>query len=303
MCKADPFYYSYVGELQSVYPGKYQIQKANSTSNEYVSSNCTGFFGIDIPPSKKQNEIFIAYLRNIIFLDFRTEFFLIQFNGYNIHKNIFITLKLIFEQAPNGLTYTTYQLCTLNIFKELSDFLNFKMQLSSIINILIVLTLVLYSFLSIIDIVREIIKKKLEYYKDIWNIFKTVKVSMYCLSSFIRIYFYFTIFNSIGKQNSNEFIDTDPQCNLLNALLLLETLMACLTLIFFLRYLDKNIIEPISRTISESQKNIFVFLTSFVCCLMGFSFFSYFIYGTRSLSKSFIIYKKTLTDSVTDNKF
>ena len=128
---------------------------------------------------------------------------------------------------------------------------------------------------------------------------------MFCLASFIRIYLYIGIYDTIGIQFSQIFIETDSICSLLKTLTLLETIMACFTLIYFLQYLDKNIIEPISSTIIESSRHIFVFLTSFVCCLFGFSFFTYFIYGTRSLSKYFFYFLefKTLTDCILNTLF
>lgn len=284
--KCLPMNYSltYSGKLQNIYSGKYSPE-----NTEIEKNNCSGFFGMDLLPTEERTQIFIAFMHNINFFDFNTEFFLIQFNGYNLNKNIWVTVKLIFEQSDNGLTATSYNLCTLNMFGEIASFINFKLELESIIRTFVLLVIALYTIFATWDIIKCLVTDYKEYFKDIWNIFKIVKVTMYLLSTIIRVIIYLTIFDLIGKKDIEQFIDTDSVCGLYNALLLLETLMACFTLVYFLKFLDKNIIEPISLTIQESLSNIIVFLTSFVTNILGFSMFCYFIYGGRSLSKFFYI--------------
>jgi len=279
-CKPMNYTFTYSGVLQEIYSGKY-FPKNNTNEN----NNCSGFFGIDLSPTEKRTQILIAIMKNINFFDFKTEFFIIQFNGYNLNKNIWITIKLIFEQAPSGLTATSYKLCTLNMFSEMASFINFNLKLESIIRIFVLLVINFYTFFAGWDIIKCLLRDYREYLKDIWNIFKIVKVTMYGLSTIFRVYIYLTIFDLIGMKHSEEFIDTDNLCALFNILLLLETLMACFTLIYFLKFLDQKIIEPISLTIQESLSNIIVFLVSFCSNILGFSLFCYIIYGTRSFSK------------------
>lgn len=246
---------------------------------------------MDIHPTWKRNQIFVAFMKNIVFIDYNTEFFLIQFNGYNLNKNIWITVQLIFEQTSNGLVQTSYELCTLNMFTEMAAFMDFKLDLNSIINIIVTLVLVFYTFSAGWSITKSIIKDHITYFMNIWNIFYIFQVSMYAITIFIRVYIYLTIFGLIGIQNSDEFIDTDNVCSLYQNLLVLETLSACVTLIYFLNYLDKNMIQPISSAVQESLRNILVFLVSFLMCILGFSMFCMFIYGTRSLSNYFYVFK------------
>ncbi len=275
-CKPENFTYNYHGELEQLYSGKY-------SKDELRLKSC--FYEIDIQPLEDQNQILVAFLRNIRFFDYNTEFFLIQVNGFNINKNIWITFKLIFEQTPNGLTHTSYELCTLSIFNEMKIFMNFKFEIESIIRLIVLIVIVFYTFFSILDIIRKFLKNPREYVSGIWNFFEVIKVLMYFISIVIRIYIYITIFDIIGEQNKEKFIDTDDVCHLSQTLLLIEILMACFTLFYFLQYMDKNIFEPISRTIIDSWKNILVFLFSFISSLFGFSFFSFFIYGTRITSE------------------
>jgi hypothetical protein len=242
---------------------------------------------MDIYPTLKRSQIFVAFMKNIQFFDFNTEFLLIQMNGYNLNKNIWITVKLIFEQTPNGLVHTKYELCTLNIFTEMAAFMDFKLSLESIVTIIVTLVLVFYTFSAGWSITKRLIKDHIGYLMDIWNIFYIFQVSMYAITIFIRVYIYLTIFGLIGIQNSDKFIDTDNVCALYQNLLVLETLSACVTLIYFLNYLDKNMIQPISSAVQESLRSIIVFLVSFVMCILGFSMFCMFIYGTRSLGNCF----------------
>ncbi len=275
------FPYTFDGKVVQVYSGKYSPAGTAPSKN-----TCSGFFGIDIKPTLKRSGILVAFMKNIRFFDYNTEFFLIQINGYNLNKSILITIKLIFEQTPNGYVQTKYELCTLNIFMEMAAFMNFQLELESIITILVTLVVVFYAFNGTWSIIQSLLRDYTAFFMDFWNIVNIVQVSVYALSIFIRVYIYLTIFDLIGIQNSDKFIDTDNVCSLYQNLLVLETLSVCVTLIYFLKYLDKNMINPIISAVQESSENIVVFLVSFLMCIFGYSIFCLYIYGSRSLSKN-----------------
>jgi hypothetical protein len=284
VCKPVDFKYEYHGKLETVYSGKYF--PSNDTRRD-----CSGFFGYDISPKLKQNQIFISFLKNIMFLEYRTEFFLIQFNGYNPINRNFITIKLIFEQTSDGLSYTNYNLCTLNIFEEINLLLNFKLQAETLAFLVINFFKISYT----LHAVYSITKKLIENYKNsvennnknfqYWNVFKIFKISIYLIAILLRISLYFTIFNTIGIDKADSFIDTDSLCDRYQTLLFLEALMTCLTLIYFLKFLDKRVIEPISKIILDSIKNICIYFFTFLFYTTGYAFFAYYVYGSRSLSK------------------
>lgn len=279
-CKPIDFPYEYYGKLQNVYSGKY-FPSNNSRRN------CSGFFGYDIVPRLKQNKLFIGYLYKIMFMEFQTEFFLIQFNGYNPNKRIWITVKLILEQAPNGLTHTEYRICSLNILQEINLLYNFNFQ-SENITFLVVNTLItIYTFYSIYIIIKNLLHNYKIYLQSFWNVLFITKICTFLIAIIIRILFYFTIFDTISVDKTDSFIDTDIICECYELLLFIEAIMACLTLIYFLNFVDKSIIDQISKTIKDSIKNIFIYLVSFLFFVMGFAFFAYFTYGTRSLSNFF----------------
>lgn len=276
-CKPLNFTYKYSGKLQTVYSQKY-------TPNKVLNNTCSGFFGKDFYPLEKQNQILVAYLKNINYFDFNTEFFLIQMNAYNLNKKLFITIKLIFEQTSNGLTHTHYNLCSLNFLDEIAYFMEFRFELNYILNNVITLVIVVYTILIGFDTIQQLIYNSKKFFEDFWNTFILIKIIFYIISIVLRFYIYSATFSIIGKEHSNEFIDTDNLCNLNQFMTLLESLIPCLTLIYFLRFLDKNIIDPIVKTFQASTKNILVFMVSFFCSIIGFSFFCYFIYGPRSFS-------------------
>ncbi len=221
-----------------------------------------------------------------MFIDYLTEFFLIQFSGYNPNKRVWVTIKLIFEQAPNGLTYTTYKVCTLSIFQEINLIYDFKINFETITVLFANGIIVIYTLYSIYCITKSLIQNYKKYLSKFWNVFLIAKIFLYLLAILIRITFYFIVFNTIpiGYNVDSTFIDTDSICLLNSFLEFLDVINTCLSLIYFLSFLERRIIEPISLTIQDSIKNIFTYLVSFFFNIMGFAFFAYYTYGTRTLS-------------------
>jgi hypothetical protein len=281
----------------------YDNNKTDINSDNYL---CKGIFYTDSLPNKKGINLLASYLKNMSFFNFKTLIFMIKINGYNINKNIFINLNLIFEQTDVGKIETSYKVCTLNVLSDLSDLKNlFNLKISSLINVLIFLFLCLYTFYSIYDLFMEAVEnvKQTDFrrgafrvgksFKDIWFYFKMIQTLLFFMTLSLRIYLYVNlipIFSTIKHSENNSedsnyrYLDVENKCSLLSTVTLMETFIICCTLLYFLRYLERNIIKPVSDTIIESYLQIIVFFTSYILIILGFSFFCHYIFGIKEQS-------------------
>jgi len=270
---------------------------------------CRGVFYSDVYADKKRINLLEAFAKNIDFFNFKTLIFMIKINGYNVNKNIFINVNLIFEQTDVGKIITSYKVCTLNVLSDLSDLTHiYKLDIFSLIKVLVFLFLCGYTIYSIYDLFMEAVEnvKQSDFrrgafrfgksFKDIWFYFKMIQTLLFFMTLSLRIYLYVNlipIFKSIKYNNEttqkegHRYLEIENKCQLLETVTLMETFIICCTLLYFLRYLERNIIKPVSDTIIESYLQIIVFFTSYILVIFGFSFFCHYIFGIKEQSKIF----------------
>lgn len=263
---------------------------------------CNAFFYNDILPGKERTNLLASYLRNIRFFTFKTLLFIIKINAYNVNKNVFINLQLIFEQNDVGKIYTTYKLCTLNILNDISNLFPTQFKMNIILNFMIFPFIIIFTIYNLFDILKETIhsfenstfichNKEFRLgkaFKDIWFYFKILQTSLFFITVIMRIYLYSTVKGLFQKsKENNSYVDIEGKCGLLETITLLETFIICCTLIYFLRYLERNIIKPVYDTIIQSYRQIIIFFCSYFLVILGFSYFCNYIYGVREQSKIF----------------
>ena len=214
---------------------------------------------------------------------------MIKINGYNVDSNLFINLQLIFEQTDVGKIITSYKICSLNILGDLSDLTHiFDIGLFSLVKVAVFIFLCAYTMYSIYDVFVEAVEnvKQSDFrrgafgmgksFKDIWFYFKIIQTLLFFLTLSLRIYLYITlipIFRNIKvpkEESEHKYLEIEDKCQLLETVTLMETFIICCTLLYFLRYLERNIIKPVSDTIIESYLQIIVFFTSYILVILGF---------------------------------
>lgn len=235
---------------------------------------------------------------------------MIKINGYNVNKNIFINLNLIFEQTDVGKIVTSYKVCSINILNDLTNFVHFtKLDPLQIVNVLTFFFLLGYTLYSIYDLFAEFLEnvKQSDFrrgafrlgksFKDIWFYFKMIQTLLFFFTLSLRVYLYWNFIplfksekvdNPHTQEENEKYLEIENKCQLLETVTLMETFIVCCTLLYFLRYLERNIIKPVSDTIIESYMQIIVFFTSYILVILGFSFFCHYVFGIKEQSKNFV---------------
>ena len=158
--------------------------------------------------------------------------------------------------------------------------------LSVAFNLGAMFTIYLYCFIGIFSIVRNIISEnRLSYILYYWNWIYILNVSVFLCANLLRMYLLVVLKPKLAKIPT-DFLDLSSECNLSQYMELGECVMLSLCLIYFLQYLDKNIIGPIFETLLKSFKNVVVFILSYCFIIIGFTFFANFVYGIYILSNN-----------------
>jgi hypothetical protein len=228
----------------------------------------------------------LAYMLNTAFLNINTTLCLVSMNAYNYHKDIFVSTTLIFEQNSIGHVDVDYKICILNYLSEIFNLKSFNPSFAVFGALGFALLLFFYVVFNSISIYVDIRNTKLKYFSDFWNWIKMVKIILYVIAIVLRLILYFkTNFSLKYPEEDNKFLNTTEICKLNESVMMIEILMICLTLIYFLHYLDNYIVGPIFETVQNSMKNIGIFLFSYLITVTGWSLFCNYIYGIRILGK------------------
>jgi hypothetical protein len=154
-------------------------------------------------------------------------------------------------------------------------------------NLTIILIIYLYSFVGVYNIIMNIIgEDRWKFLLQYWNWIYMSKVTVYLITNILRMYLIFVLRNKLEYQ-IDMFIDNSNECNVMDYMELCESVSLSLSLIYFLQYLDKNIVGPIFETVLNSLKNIVIFISSYFFIITGFTFFANFVYGIYILSNIF----------------
>ena len=147
------------------------------------------------------------------------------------------------------------------------------------------ITIYLYSFIGVYSIISNIIgEHRFKYFTSYWNWIYILTVIFFLLANLLRMYLLVVLKEKL-QYTEAQFIDNSQECNVMDYMELSECVMLSLCLIYFLQYLDKNIVGPIFETLLDSFENIVVFISSYCFIIIGFTFFGNFVYGIYILSK------------------
>lgn len=210
-----------------------------------------------------------------------------------------INVQLVFEQNDVGKIRTNYKICTLNVLNDIANFiLPSKFNITYLLSHSVFPLLICFTLYNLYDIIKETIvnirfSDFTKYgvrlgnsFKDIWFYFRILQTSLFFFSIILRIYLYSTLTMLFKKaRTNNNYVDVEGKCELLEFITLIETFIICCTLIYFLRYLERNIIKPVSDTIVESFQQIIIFFLSYIFIILGFSYFCFYVYGVKEPSK------------------
>lgn len=145
-------------------------------------------------------------------------------------------------------------------------------------------TIYLYSFIGVYSIIYNLIYDRIAYFTFYWNWIYILTVVVFLAANLLRMYLLIVLSGKLDY-NNYKFIDNSNECNISDYMELCECVMLSLCLIYFLQYLDANIVGPIFETLLDSFKNIVVFISSYCFIIIGFTFFGNFVYGIYILSK------------------
>jgi hypothetical protein len=149
--------------------------------------------------------------------------------------------------------------------------------------------LIIYSFWGVFDIIKLIKNDYKAFFIEFFNYVRIAKITFYLMNIFVTVSLYYTIMVDIINDDGN-FINTTRACELNGLCEIVDNVMICLTMIYFLKFLDSNIIKPFIQTLLLSWKSIIVFLTSYFFSVTGYAIFCNFVYGPDVFGKiSFLI--------------
>jgi hypothetical protein len=263
----------------------------------FKNYNFNSAYYLDIPVTKKDITIATAFFEDVGWFNENTEFFKLAFNGYNYNSDVFITVSLTFEQSSVGTINPTFSVCTISLLQELKSLSTFSLTFSIISDLIINIVVVAYCFYNIYAIIRDNINGLLKHYKqskkvvksvylqltdfftnNVWNFILCAKICLFFSVIIIRVVLYINLYDTLKYDNS-VFMETDNICDLMKIFTVTNTVMICVTFIYFLRYLDENIVNPVFETLYLSRRNISVFLLSYAFTITGYSMLCNFVFG------------------------
>jgi hypothetical protein len=232
-----------------------------------------------VPPQIREVYLVFSMFKNLKIFSPKLETFSFEFNAYNYNNDIYTTMTFFIEQNKYGNVAVNTKICVLNFLNVIFNLLDFQLSYSVFIDVGFFALILIYSLYNVFDIIREIKKRKLKYFLEFWNIIKVFQISFYVCCVTMRISIYFIIFRELKWVPESEYMDTNKICDMYDSMKVLEILMICFTMIYFLNYLDKGIVGPIFDTLTKSIKNIVIFITSYVCTITGYGMFCNYIFG------------------------
>lgn len=277
----------YSSSFDSIYSSATRLKtltSAFSHTGQIASYSYDKAFFLDVEPSNTDILTALSLFHNIAYFDTDTELAAITINSYNYNKDAFVTIRLYFEQGPLGSVFTSSKICVINQFPQLFEILTFKLTFAVIADLLMMLIILLYIFISAYGIYKEIRTDFRAYFTEFFNVVRFVKIFIYIINLvFTIIVLYQIVVDVIGSHS--DFIDTSTVCNYTETLNLVSTVMICLTLIYFLKFLDESIIGPFINTLLSAKKKIMFFVLLYFFSALGFAAFCNYVFGIGCLSK------------------
>jgi len=240
---------------------------------------------VSIKPNRFDIYLIFSMLDNLNIYTDQLQLFNLVLTAYNYDNNILATISFTVEQDDFGNVKSSYKLCAINYFGNIYFLTQFQLnKYETFLQVGYYILIFTYTIFSLIDIIRDLIHKKLEYFKDFWTIVRIFKITMFTLSLILRFIIYFLTYNQIKFQGPTDenpnVIDTQDICGKIENLKIIEMLMINFSLIFFISYLDENIVGPIFTTIHKSLKNFVIFIFSYIFILVGFGIYCNYFFGT-----------------------
>lgn len=257
-------------------------RKLNSTffySGEIQDYNADYAFYVDIEPNNNSIYHLFSVLDNTSFLSKDTSLIQINLNSYNYNRDIFTTLIFTFERNIDGATFIDYKICVITNLVDMYRLFKFELSFLSIFNIVSMILLFGFTLHSYVKIIVDIFKEGiLKYFSEFFKIIKFVLVIFYTLHFTIKFLLYNLITSDILNDNS-DFKDTTNVCNMNQSYMLINALMICLIFIYFLKFLDKNIVNPIFKAMFDSSNEIIMFLVCYLLSIIALSIFINYIFA------------------------
>jgi hypothetical protein len=257
-----------------------------------IQGNLEGYnikkgYWIDVAPTSREIHLICSYFRNLKVFSVNLETFLIKFNAYNYNNDIFISTTMLFEQNNSGSMASFAKICVLSYLPVLNNIINFQFNYQNIIDILYVTLTMSYSIYNLYLIVHGISTQRKNYFKDFWNFIKMAQITFYCMSFLLRLFLFLQTKLNLKWIPYDATLDTYSICESYENVRIFEILTICFTLIYFLKYFDTNIIDPILKTLNKAFMNFVVFLCSYIFTMIGYGFFSNYIYGIYYMGTRF----------------
>ena len=291
---------SHISEVYANYTNitKYsKLDKPIDYSGDLDSYRTKYAYYSDVSPTTYDMNMNFGLMKQISFLSSKMKCFIIMFNLYNANSNYLIPITIAIEKNNIGYIAHSFEICTLTFLNELSNIKHFKIFKSSLLLIIIYYFLIVlyaiktfYTFIYDTFLIEE--NRKTWYLKvfNLWTIIQLLKASLLIITLIMRLYIYVKFsFNFTDFTNQNIFYDPTSLCNLYDYLIGFEMLMLCLILIYFIEYLDENIVGPFFNTIMSSIRNVLRYLTCFFFTVFGVSSFCSLAYGKYIVKMSSLI--------------
>lgn len=243
---------------------------------------------ISIKPTLKNVQFIFSFFNYINLFNTKLNQFIVEIVAYNYSNNVFIRMLFIIESDMYGYIETKANLCVINFLTIAHDLTSFNINANTVIGFFFYAAIIFYSLYNLVEIIYYVRIYKLRYFKKIWNVIKSIQIILYIVSMTLRLSLYKLTRDTLTSISLEKAIDVNDICQIYDNLLILEILMICSTSIYFLKYLDENIVGPIIDTLNRSGKNIIVFISSYAFAITGFGICFNYIYGSNMYCKIFL---------------
>lgn len=274
-----------------------------SEFNNYFNSLSTETFNNSISLGNqtsslkiKANEIdtnlLFAFFRSINFFNNSTSTFTINLNLMNIAENIFVNVQFKIEQNKFSILTPSYSICTISNLTILKQFFHLEIDAGFAFIVAITLVRILYAVYNIKKTITHTInafkskkqgicnKLKIVFYSP-WQIFLFIKCILVMIILVLEVFCYILVtkIGSKGVITDLNFVDSNNICSINEIINLLEAVFIFFLLLYFINFVESELMRFVINTIFNLKHKIFIFLMKMSILIIAFSFCISYIYG------------------------
>ncbi|XP_045474543.1 uncharacterized protein LOC123680603 isoform X2 [Harmonia axyridis] len=241
-----------------------------------------GFYGsggyvADLGRTIENSYVNFNYLKRYNWLDPLTRAIVIEFCLYNVNKNLFHFVEVVFEKTPAGYINKDLRVKTERVVKHSSS-----SQLIAIFFSFIFMGLVMG--LAIRTAIR-IIKTSVWYRRDLWHLVDVLIVTLsvtWIIMYFKRINILRDFVKHLEENPNNAFVDYFPILSIESSMRNLAAALICISTLRMWRILRFGaIFRTVERTLLYSANSLCIMMLYYAICLIAFGEYVFVVLGSK----------------------